>query len=77
MIEKGSLVTAYRKGYHRVLEIEKDGNNTIVKTVQVMTVTFKPSAAVKDACAMDWCKLVDKDKLIKELEASIELIKTL
>ncbi len=74
MIKVGDLITSYRKGYYRVLEV---AGNSQVTSVQVMTSSFKPSAAVKDVCHMNWCKLVDEDELIKELKASIKFIQTL
>lgn len=77
IIQIGSLITSYHKGWHIVTDITTRQNNiTIVEYQLVVDQKHKIHHNGKiRACDATYCKAVSNEKLKKEFEEKIELLK--
>jgi hypothetical protein len=71
-LKVGDVVTCYYKGYHKIVGISASGYEVQVKALLSQKLT-KTSGVVRE-CDPAYCKLVDKESLLKQLTESVRLV---
>jgi len=80
-IKIGSIITAYRQGYHVVTDIELRGDkqNPLIHYQVLLTSKGTPSKRIIDVCDASFCVLASEEipKHIQQLEEHIAALKAL
>lgn len=81
-IKVGDLITAYRKGYHRVIGFHDYESNILVTVAPgegkqvdyqpVLSSTGKPKGGKPDWCSIDYCTVVTEASILAEFEAEVK-----
>jgi hypothetical protein len=64
----GSLITAYHKGYHRVINFKIESGYPLVYYKQEYTVNGKKKPGKTYQCHIDYCALVTEKSLREEIK---------
>lgn len=85
-IKVGDIVTAYHKGFHRVLKIENRHNmvvggktyhpSPLVTLELVLDSNGKKARPKETSCDINWCKKIDMNEVNKIITYDLEFFET-